>query len=77
MNRRSFLRTLAGATAAFTILPPATTYSRVWRATSQQRIIVPYWYQTEVFTRCYDDTYLESMQLTYIENPNHPIFQRT
>jgi hypothetical protein len=32
MNRRSFLETLAKAAAAFTILPPATTYARVWRA---------------------------------------------
>ncbi len=33
MNRRSFFRTLAAATAGFAILPPATTYSRVWKAT--------------------------------------------
>ncbi len=33
MNRRSFFRTLAAATSGFAILPPATTYSRVWKAT--------------------------------------------
>lgn len=32
MNRRSFLETLAKASAGFTILPAATTYGRVWRA---------------------------------------------
>ncbi len=40
MNRRSFFRTLAAATAGFTILPPATTYSRIWKAT---RTINPEW----------------------------------
>lgn len=33
MNRRHFLRSIAGAVAGFTILPPATTYSRIWKAT--------------------------------------------
>lgn len=33
MNRRGFFRTLAAATAGFTILPPATTYQRIWKAT--------------------------------------------
>lgn len=32
MNRRGFFRTLAAATAGFSILPPATTYERVWKA---------------------------------------------
>ena len=35
MNRRGFFKTIAAATAGFTILPPATTYDRVWRATKQ------------------------------------------
>jgi len=33
MNRRGFFKTLAAATAGFTILPPATTYQRIWKAT--------------------------------------------
>lgn len=33
MNRRSFLTALGKAVAGFSILPPATTYGRVWRAT--------------------------------------------
>lgn len=33
MNRRSFIGNLAGALAGFAVLPPATTYGRVWRAT--------------------------------------------
>lgn len=32
MNRRNFIRGLLTAAAGFTILPPATTYSRIWRA---------------------------------------------
>ncbi len=32
MNRRNFFKTLATATMGFTILPPSTTYQRVWRA---------------------------------------------
>lgn len=41
MNRRGFLSALLKAGAAFTILPPATTYNRLWRATPS--IIVPAW----------------------------------
>lgn len=37
-NRRNFFRTLATAVAGFAILPPATTYSRVWKATRQPLI---------------------------------------
>lgn len=33
MNRRSFIGNLASALAGFAILPPATTYERIWRAT--------------------------------------------
>lgn len=33
MNRRSFIGSLAGALAGFAVLPPATTYARVWAAT--------------------------------------------
>lgn len=33
MNRRNFFSTLATAVAGFTILPPATTYTRIWKAT--------------------------------------------
>lgn len=37
MNRRSFFSKLAVAAAGFTILPPATTYERIWKPT--QKII--------------------------------------
>jgi len=37
-TRRNFFATLAKAAAGFTILPAATTYSRVWRA---QRVVEP------------------------------------
>lgn len=40
MNRRNFLRGLLTAAAGFTILPPATTYERIWRA---RREINPDW----------------------------------
>lgn len=35
MNRRSFLRNSALALFGFTVLPPADTYQRVWRATRE------------------------------------------
>lgn len=44
MNRRSFFSTLAKATAGFMILPPATTYQRVWRA---QRVPACYRFRDE------------------------------
>lgn len=31
MNRRGFLSSIGKAVAGFSILPPATTYNRVWR----------------------------------------------
>jgi hypothetical protein len=39
MNRRSFFGKLAGAVAAFTILPSATTYERIWKP----KLIEPVW----------------------------------
>lgn len=41
MNRRSFFQRLAMAGAAFSILPPATTYSRIWRAARAP--VAPVW----------------------------------
>jgi len=32
VQRRGFLKSLALATVGFTILPPATTYQRIWKA---------------------------------------------
>lgn len=44
MNRRSFFSTLSAAVAGFAILPPATTYHRIWRTTRPERLIVnPDW----------------------------------
>lgn len=62
MNRRSFIAALAG----FAILPPATTYARIWKATRILPVAnggtaatpVPFWYQTKIFTHCYDDAYI-------------------
>lgn len=39
MNRRNFLGKLAGAVAAFTVLPSATTYERIWKP----KLIEPVW----------------------------------
>lgn len=36
MNRRSFFAKLAVAAAGFTILPPATTYDRIWKPVSKK-----------------------------------------
>lgn len=33
MNRRNFLSNLIKGVVTFTILPPATTYNRIWKAT--------------------------------------------
>jgi hypothetical protein len=44
MNRRAFFRKLVLGTAAFSILPPATTYSRIWKATRQ---VNPMWVTAE------------------------------
>ena len=33
MNRRNFLSSLVKGIGLFTILPPSTTYSRIWKAT--------------------------------------------
>jgi hypothetical protein len=45
MNRRSFFKTLAAATAGFTILPAATTYGRIWRVERKVQLVVlnPEW----------------------------------
>ena len=42
MNRRGFFKTLATVAAGFTILPPATTYERIWKP-AQKVIINPAW----------------------------------
>lgn len=39
MNRRSFIGNLAGALAGFAVLPPATTYERIWRATRPVSVV--------------------------------------
>lgn len=53
INRRNFIKSLLTATAGFNILPPATTYDRIWRATPQPILITPnnlfdwFWYDTD------------------------------
>ena len=44
MNRRSFFAKLALGAATFTILPPATTYGRIWKA---RREVNPNWVKAE------------------------------
>lgn len=61
MNRRSFIDILAKAAAGFTILPPATTYSRVWRAQRPLKLAA-FWYQEECFARCCDQGYVDAMK---------------
>lgn len=39
MNRRGFFSTIAKAAAGFTILPAATTYSRIWRVQRPEFVI--------------------------------------
>lgn len=39
MNRRGFLESLLQAGIAFSILPPALTYQRVWRAERQPLVL--------------------------------------
>lgn len=41
MNRRSFFTKLAVAAAGFAILPPATTYDRIWRVPFKNRKWIP------------------------------------
>lgn len=41
MNRRNFLRNVLVAGASFAVLPPATTYSRIWKA--ERQIVNPDW----------------------------------
>jgi hypothetical protein len=62
MNRRSFLDRLAKAALGFSILPPATTYSRVWRVERPPVHLVAYWDQSLCATRCYDDSYVEFVE---------------
>lgn len=40
MNRRSFIGGFAAALAGFAVLPPATTYTRLWKAV---RPVDPKW----------------------------------
>ena len=42
MNRRNFLNLIAKAGACFSILPPANTYDRLWKATKGP-LINPEW----------------------------------
>lgn len=62
MNRRGFLSGMLKLGAAFAILPPASTYSRIWRAERQWKCILPeklhaFWMQTSRMTYCIDLPY--------------------
>ena len=41
MNRRGFFYKLGLATAAFAILPSATTYERIWKPTAKTWVLNP------------------------------------
>lgn len=41
MNRRGFFKKLALATAAFSILPTATTYARTWKIAPESSVWIP------------------------------------
>lgn len=41
ISRRNFLGTLLAAGAGFMVLPPASTYDRVWRVVQQPLLISP------------------------------------
>ncbi len=45
----------------FAILPPATTYSRVWRAEKKIQLVA-WWNQTNRFATCIDDNYMCFME---------------
>ena len=47
MNRRNFLSSLAKGIGLFTILPPSTTYSRIWKAQKPELIVNPDWVNAE------------------------------
>jgi hypothetical protein len=77
-NRRSFLRNIAGAVAGFAILPPATTYARIWRAARPAPVpvtytVIPFWTQTECGQRRLSPEYLAALNLM-VENQNEKLF---
>ncbi len=47
MNRRNFLSNIVKAAGLFTILPPSTTYERIWKATKPELIINPEYVDAE------------------------------
>lgn len=55
MNRRGFLKSALMAAAAFSILPSATTYKRVWKQIDDSPLIVP---NPEWFTAEYEYSFL-------------------
>jgi hypothetical protein len=69
MNKRSFIKTLAAAAFGFAILPPATTYERVWRAIRAP--IVPFWYQTSLIAHYYTKEYVEAMNKLGLTNATY------
>lgn len=60
-NRRGFLSAMIKAAAGAMILPPALTYARHWHRPAASPLIVPYWYQTERLSTCFDDAYLADL----------------
>jgi len=63
MNRRSFLRNSALALFGFTVLPPAETYQRVWRATKAPVQMITFWTQTARASYCFDQEYLRMQDM--------------
>jgi hypothetical protein len=84
-TRRAFFATLSTAVAGFTILPPATTYQRIWKATRTidfepwvnqmpnlvPAISIPFWHQTTCRYRHLDKGYLELLESMIENNPDY------
>lgn len=69
MNRRSFIGNLAGALAGFAVLPPATTYERIWRV--QRPIILDplfaNWFEHPLREVYYSEAYLKAVRRLFID----------
>jgi len=65
VKRRTFFSTLATAALGFTILPPATTYARIWKAMRTTDFYVNQQYRTVP----YDYEALQESMVRFLWNP--------
>lgn len=76
MQRRDFFRTLATAVAGFTILPPATTYGRIWKA--RRFVLNPEYDVKAQYEMIYDvRNFTGTWKWVYVDHPNRPLFDPT